>query len=1029
MVLALLVVLAALLYLNRRAAAREVLVGWLDRRGIEADVEVERIELDGFVGRVRIGDADNPDVTVERVEVDYAVTGPWSERGLGVTPGRIRLVRPVLRASWRAGKLSLGSLDPLVEDFTGRPPSPDSRGPLVVVERGRLRLDTEYGPLQLLGDARIDDGKLMRLSASMPAASLKSGDIEARALGGTLDMTTTGDRIAVRLDLGADRFAAAATGGRNARLKLNGDLPYPDLKTRRGDGRARLDGELTAGALSSGEARVSDARLQGRFDGATTGWIEAFHIEGESLLDLTAGALASPGLTARGVQAVSRAGRLTLDRGDEAFRWSLSAPTTITAASGRSGEMDVSGLTLRSGALVVGGRDDAFEATGPVAARIDRFGFGDLTLRQATGALELDVVHDAATRISATGSLRAAEGGWPIFGAPEAADPADLVEMKRALQRFTLDAPGVAFTTGSEGTQVALTRSARLAPANGGVLTISQGRGGAYQAEPGAIGGGALNLVATRGRGLPEAQVAIPDWRLTDKGFEARIEATAALDFDLARGLKVRTQGLLANADGRLTYVTPDCVDLSVERLELDENDVTDVAGVLCPTSAPLLTSQNGAWRVESAFRSLSAHAPFLGLRFDDAEGALTATGGDAGLGLEARVGDAQVIDEIEPRRFNTLSASGAAALRDERWSGGFDLARAGARIGALTLAHDGRASVGGVTIDAPDLAFAEGGLQPSDLTPLVDGLVQSPVTGSVGFQGRIGWIEDGEGTSEGRLTVPGLDFASPAGAVHGLKGEVVFASLTPLVTASNQRLTIDRLETATDLTDLDVTFDLDAAALNLGGASVRAAGGVVSIEPFSAPLDRSQPIKGVIVLQGVQLGQVVSDSGFGERVGLDAVVSGRLPFELGADGQVRIVGGALMADQPGRLSIQREVLADVEAGGGGEDVPPGMVEDLAYQAMENLAFEDLTADLNSLDGGRVSVLFHIKGRHDPPQRQELRMSVTELISRQFLNRNLPLPSGTEIDLTLDTSLNLSQLVSDLLAINRARDGQMETTQ
>ncbi len=89
------------LYLNRRAAARSVLIGWLDERGVPADVEVERVELDGFVGRIRIGDPHNPDVTVERVEVDYAVGLPWSRAGLGVTPSRIRLVRPVVRASWK----------------------------------------------------------------------------------------------------------------------------------------------------------------------------------------------------------------------------------------------------------------------------------------------------------------------------------------------------------------------------------------------------------------------------------------------------------------------------------------------------------------------------------------------------------------------------------------------------------------------------------------------------------------------------------------------------------------------------------------------------------------------------------------------------------------------------------------------------------------------------------------------------------------------------------------------------------------
>ena len=137
-ILCILLVLVGLLYLNRRAAARQILIGWLERQGVPADMEIERIELDGIVARIRIGDPRNPDAVVERVEVDYAIGAPWSRAGLGVTPSRIRLVRPVLRASWRDGEFSLGSLDPLVERFTGRPPRPDMRGPLVLVEQGRI---------------------------------------------------------------------------------------------------------------------------------------------------------------------------------------------------------------------------------------------------------------------------------------------------------------------------------------------------------------------------------------------------------------------------------------------------------------------------------------------------------------------------------------------------------------------------------------------------------------------------------------------------------------------------------------------------------------------------------------------------------------------------------------------------------------------------------------------------------------------------------------------------------------------------
>ncbi|MBU2417128.1 MAG: C4-dicarboxylate ABC transporter, partial [Alphaproteobacteria bacterium] len=228
-----LIVLAGLLYLNRRAATRQVLVGWLERQGIPADVEIERLEIDGLVASIRIGDPRDPDAVVERVEVDYAIGAPWSETGLGLTPNRIRLVRPVLRASFRDGRFSIGSLDPLVERFTGQPPRPDSRGPLVLIEQGRVRLDTDYGPVAVLGDARIDDGRLMRLSARMPAADLKSGGYDARALAATLSVTTTGDRVAVSAAATADQATLPGLAGAGTRLTLTGDLPYPDMEQRR----------------------------------------------------------------------------------------------------------------------------------------------------------------------------------------------------------------------------------------------------------------------------------------------------------------------------------------------------------------------------------------------------------------------------------------------------------------------------------------------------------------------------------------------------------------------------------------------------------------------------------------------------------------------------------------------------------------------------------------------------------------------------------------------------------------------------
>lgn len=508
----------------------------------------------------------------------------------------------------------------------------------------------------------------------------------------------------------------------------------------------------------------------------------------------------------------------------------------------------------------------------------------------------------------------------------------------------------------------------------------------------------------------------------------ATVQGRAALDFGLARGLTVETRGLLGTDEGRLTYVAAECLTFAVERLELDQNDVMGATGRLCPDGGPMVTSHGGRWRAGGRLTDVSADAPFLAIAVAGAEGSVVATGSRAGLGLEARIASADVVDATRPRRFNPMTASGSTSLAQGRWAGVFDLARNDAPLGRLTLAHDGTTGDGGIVIDAPSLMFAQGGLQPADLSPLAADFVRSPATGSASFAGRLDWSDDlPGGFSSGRLVIPSLDFVSPAGAVKGLSGTVDFINLAPLTTAPQQTLRLASLDSIAPVTDLELTFALDKAAITVGGGEVKAAGGSVTVEPFSVPLDR-RPFSGVIVLDRVQLGELIAGAGFGDRVALDAVVSGRLPFTSDPDDGIRITAGTLFAAQPGRLSIQRAALSELETGGGGA-VPPGTVEDMAYQAMENLAFEVLTAEVNSLEAGRVGVLFHIVGRHDPPERQELRLTLAELISREFLNRPLPLPSNTGIDLTLETTLNLNQLVSDLLAVNRSRRGEPEDAQ
>ncbi len=1027
-----LLVLAAALYLNRRAAARELLVGWLERKGVDADVEVERLEVNGFVGKISIGDPKNPDFKVERVEVDYALGLPWSKAGLGVTPSRVRLVRPIVRAAWKDGKLSLGSLDPLVEEFTGRPPRPDSRAPLVIVERGQARIETEYGPVNLLADARIDNGKLMRLSGRMPAASLKSGGIEARGLGGVIEATTTGDRLAVALDLQAERFAAKdQASGEGAVLHLKGDLPYPDMKTRRGDGRVALTGRFTADAVGAAGVNTRAVNADVAFDGQVAGWINRYDLKGKGRLATTAGSVTAEGLQARALDLGLTDAEVAVAGGAEAdkARWSGTTRARLNVAAGRAGETRLEGLSLSSANLRAGGHGDALEVQAPVALQARSVRAKDFSLRGASGALTLDIVRDAVTRIDVQGALKADHAAVTSLGAATADDLPEMAALKRGLGDFALNAPHIRLSSDNAGLELTLSQPITARPANGGELRVEAHHKPLFASGEGASGGGALSLTSARGGGLPDARFEGIEWRLTRGGFAARLKGRAGLDFGPARDIAFSTQGELASSGGRLTYTADDCIPLTVGKLDLGENSVEAISGRVCPGDEPLITAQGGAWRARGRLADVQATAPFLEMRFSQAEGSLAVDGAAKGLSMRAAISKAQVSDVADPARFLPLQAKGEAQLADEVWTAGFDLTRLGHEVGRIDLRHDGRLQAGGAAIAAPNLTFTEHGLQPADLSPLVANYVKSPVEGSAGFEGRFDWTAEGA-TSSGVLTVPDLDFTSPAGKVQGLKGRVEFTSLTPLITAPDQMLTADRVQTVTPLTDFQLTFGLDEKALTIGGGRIQAAGGRISVEPLSLPLTPGGGWGGVIVVEGVQLNELLKSANLQDKAELDAVVSGRLPFTYDPKAGWRIVGGVLNGVRPGRLSIQPEVFDDLAAGGGANsaDLPPNTMQDLAYQAMQDLAISDLTAEVNSLDEGRLGVRFRINGRHDPPQREQLRLTFMELIRRDFMNKKLNLPSDTPIDLTLDTTWNANQIVSDLLEYARRGEAPVLTT-
>jgi hypothetical protein len=966
---------ATAVYLTRRAIAREVLIGWLEARGVPAEVDFRDFEFGGFTARVRAGSPNDPDVSVARVEVRYGFTGFWRGEPLGVRVISVKLYRPVLKAAFRDGQLSLGSLDPLIEEFTKRPPKPEAPQPRVEIHRGVLNLATDYGLMKLTGDGRLERGRLMALDARLDPARLRGEGLAASLGAARLQFATTRDRIDLLLTAPVAELQASGAAARGAQLRLSVQGPYPDVRRRDRDGKlvARLD--LTGETLTFGEHRLEGASLTANFDGVARGWVEDLAIRGDGDLQLAARRGATSGVEFTGLGSDVSFGdlRWTRTAGDV-----VSAETSARAsvAAGRSGDFRFSEIKADAGGLVA------------------------LDGRRA----------DLSLRASLTG-----RGAWSGLGPVTASDLEETAALKRALAGFRFSASSVSVSASHEELAVSLGVPVRLRTDTGGEVRLYRAGGPIF-----ANGAGAFD-VNVSGGGLPEAQLAVSRYRLTDTGLTATAQLKAKGGFAPVSGGSVDAAGDIRLADGALSFAAARCVIVSAAHVELGENDLERVDGRLCPTSAPLLTVSGGAWRVRGGAQDFAAAIPSFEASVSQADGTLDIAGTGSRMNGQVALADLRIDDTAVERRFHPVRASGRASARAGGWTGTFDLtdmARRRLASGQLRHGADGR---GGIDFDTGTLAFAEGGLQPEQLSPLAE-LVGSPAVGGGRFIGRLAWSPDGS-TSSGELTVDRLDFVSPMGPVVGLAGHVAFDSLIPLSAAPGQSLKAEAVNTLVPLADVDVRFGLANEALTVEGATLAVGEGTLVFEPFTLPFTPGAPWSGVVNVNAVQVKDLVEASPFGDRVDLDARLSGRVPFAVTPEG-VRVSGGTLRAIEPGRLSILREAFDTVSAEGGEVSAPVPVPEELApqttnamtefaYQAMEHLAFDTLDAQVNSQDNGRLGVLMHLKGRHEPPRKQEIRLTIMELIRRDFLNRALPLPSGTQVDLTLDTSLNFDQLLKD----------------
>lgn len=975
-------------YETRRQVAGRVAESWLRSHGVDADIAVTRLDATGFSGRLRLGAADDPDLIVDRIDVDYDLAMPWTGAPFALRARSIRLVHPRAKLAFDGERLRYGSLDPLIQDLLSRPKT-DTPAPDIRVDDGEVRLTTPYGLLRAdRATATLSEGRLTRLDARLAPATLKAGEAFAELDGGEIHAVGDGRTLDARVTLAADEAGQGGLKVETARAELSlQDIRYElDGKTIRVAARGRL--HARADRLAANGARIEAPILT----------VDAGRIEAASGAALSGGFDATAQLKAGGLRA-----------GD-------------VRASGLTGEARLNGATFSTAGKGAGLR-------APVSARVTaaalplRFGQADASISGLNGSFQgrLDTAAAAVltgrAALAARGAVAAEDARRLAAALPE---PAYAAAAERALRSFTVTAPSIDVALG-ERLSLSPAAPVRLQSASGALATLTPR---SLRLGEALAGGGALQL---GGGGLPDVDVEVAGLSTRGGATEARLAVRTRLDLGPVRGAEVKADGLARLAGGGFSFAAASCAEVSADRLDFGETRIEDPAGQVCAQpGAPLIEVRQGRWRVAAALAGARAAVPELMIRLDDGAGRLDLSGRGETMTGQVDLGDARLLDTAEAKRFEPLRGQGSAALADGVWRGRIDLRTgAGHPLGAVAFTHDQASGAGSAEIDASRLAFAKGGLQPAEVTP--QAVILDQAEGPASFTGRLAWSQGQPLIGSGRFSTTGLDFVSPVGPVHRLAGDVAFTSLSPLVTAPDQAIGASLIDAFAPLSDVKVVFDLADDVLHVDAGALSAVGGRIELEPLALPLTRSSTVQGAIVLDGVDLGQVIALTSYADKIQARLIVDGRLPFEAGPQG-FRFLKGQIATVEPGRLQISREVLTGVETGAAVAEVqaPDGQVaaeapavnavQDMAFQAMENLAVDRLAATVESLPSGRLSMIFSIKGEHDPKVAEQAALGLGELLSGRAFQRRIPLPKGTPIDLTLDTSLNFDDLLEGVLS-------------
>lgn len=985
---------------QREDIARNLIGAELEKQGIAATYDIQSIGVGTQVVRnLVLGDPKAPDATIRQLTIDIS----GGIFGLKVDSATVDGLRAFGR--WRDGRVSFGSLDPLI--YTGsKEPFSLPRFDLTLRD-ARVKIDSPYGALGIKADGsgNLRGGFTGTLAAVSDRLAYRDCAVEQPSLYGAVSVSNQRPQFA-----GPLRFAALACGNAGVTVARSA------VELRAGGNAAldRVSGSLVPASGAISAPGLVAAGLGGKVDFAAT----AQQIDGTLDLDL-----ARPMASGIGFERVGLTGKAVLRLGGKQPQWSF--------------EGDGLGSKLAVDKARLAGLDDLATSTaslpiGPLAKRMARALRGalpgaDLAVQmQASGGGDiwrlllprLSLTSARGDRLMGGNSLSVRRDGQALQLAGNLA--AGGAGLPQAALRITPRDKG-SYALGltmeeyaADGAVLALPQLTALWDGRGAIRFTGQAR------LSGPIPGGVVRGLALplQGRWSRSSGLALYDACQTLR-FDQLALSNLVLERQSLRLCPQAGQAMLRQGAGglklaaRLPAATRLTGKLGSSALVLHAGGMTlnyPGSARLADVDLTIGDPQKGTHLKASDFSVELGRA--LGGRFAEAEATigvvpLMLTHGSGSWSFADSVlnvaGDEWLLrDRQVPARFQPLvSTDMRLTLADGRIAvtGTLDEPQTGRDILRVAIGHDLRNVTGHADLLVDGITFDDA-LQPEMVSNIALGVIAN-TRGKVAGTGRIDWTANGVTGSTGRFRTDSLDFAAAFGPVKGLSGEIVFSDLLGMQTGPGQTVRLAEVNPGFAVYGGAIRYQLlSDFRMQVEGGEWPFAGGRLLLDPAVIDLVSERPRNLVFRVDRIDAAQFLAGFDF-ENINATGHFSGIIPIVFDKDGG-HVRGGRLeVVEDGGTLAYVGELTY--------EDM--GTMANFAFNALRSLRYKYLIIEMDGDLAGEVVTQIRFDG-----------LSQGEGASRNFLTRQiekLPLQFNVTISapflqlITSARSLYDTQYVTD----------------